>query len=79
MTTEVERSIMPNLSLCPHLRWKAQFFVGDPSQSEPPPTDGYFWCIFTQTCIGPDGRLADSENCSVAARACYGTGVGKGS
>jgi hypothetical protein len=33
-----------------------------------------FWCIHTQTCIGPDGHLAEPGNCSSKMRDCHGTG-----
>ena len=35
---------------------------------------GLFWCLYTQTCIGPDGRLAEPGNCASRGRACWGRG-----
>ncbi len=57
-------------TLCPHLRWKTQFYA----DATEPPNDGFFWCTFTQTCLGPDGALVEPEACSSSERACYGTG-----
>jgi len=31
---------------------------------------GIFWCSHTQTCVGPDGSVADPEHCK-AGRGCY--------
>jgi hypothetical protein len=30
--------------------------------------------MHTQTCIGPDGQLAEPGNCSNTIRKCHGTG-----
>ena len=35
---------------------------------------GLFGCLFTQTCVGPDGAVAEPGNCDQAGRACYGKG-----
>ena len=60
--------------LCPSLRWKQQFIGVAHDPTVPPTNDGLFWCLHTQTCIGPDGMLAEPGNCSSAGRACHGTG-----
>lgn len=60
--------------LCPALRWKGQFVVADRDPSLPVANDGLFWCIHTQTCIGPDGETAEPSNCSSSRRSCHGTG-----
>ncbi len=60
-------------NLCSGLRWKGQFIL-----SEPQPGKSYgdtsFWCMYTQTCIGPDGIKAEPGMCSSAFRECHGTG-----
>jgi len=61
--------------LCPALRWKGQFILAEHDPNVPPTNDGLFWCTHTQTCIGPDGELAEPGNCSSKVRACHGTGV----
>ena len=60
--------------LCPGLRWKGQFIEAEPDLNVPPATDGLFWCVYTQNCIGPDGELAEPGNCCKASRECHGTG-----
>jgi hypothetical protein len=37
--------------------------------------DGLFWCVHTQTCIEPDGNLAEPGHCFMKNREYYGTGV----
>ena len=61
-------------TLCTSLRWKQQFIGVDHDPTVPPSNDGLFWCIHTQTCIGPDGQLAEPGNCSSPERKCHGTG-----
>jgi len=61
-------------TLCTALRWKQQFIGVDQDPTVPPTNDGLFWCIHTQTCIGPDGQLAEPGNCSSPGRKCHGTG-----
>jgi len=61
-------------TLCPHLRWKTQFYTETLAAPAPPPDDGFFWCAFTQTCVGPDGALVEPEACASSRRACYETG-----
>ena len=60
--------------LCPALRWKGQFIEVEHDATVPPTNDGLFWCMHTQTCIGPDGELAEPGTCSSKFRACHGTG-----
>ena len=60
--------------LCSALRWKGQFIEAELDPTVPPSNDGLFWCVHTQTCIGPDGQLAEPGNCSSKIRTCHGTG-----
>ena len=60
--------------LCSALRWKGQFIATDRDSTVPPTNDGLFWCMHTQTCIGPDGELAEPGNCASKLRACHTTG-----
>jgi len=60
--------------LCSALRWKGQFITAEHDSSVPPSNDGLFWCMYTQTCIGPDGVLAEPGNCCSKGRECHGTG-----
>ncbi|HXG92832.1 MAG TPA: hypothetical protein VNN73_10755 [Blastocatellia bacterium] len=71
---EADRFNVNHPDLCPHLRWKGMFIQVPHDPSVPPSNDGSFWCLYTQTCIGPDGRLAEPGECTSSDRACYGTG-----
>jgi hypothetical protein len=58
-------------TLCSALRWKGQFILAEPDPTVPPCNDGIFWCMHTQTCIGPDGELAEPSTCTTTARKCH--------
>lgn len=57
--------------LCPSLRWKGMFVLAERDPSVPPTNDGIYWCLHTQTCIGPDGQVAEPGQCSSAQRECH--------
>jgi hypothetical protein len=61
-------------NLCSGLRWKGQFISAAHDETVQPCNDGLFWCMYTQTCIGPDGVLAEPGNCCSCDRGCHGTG-----
>jgi len=71
---ESDRFNTSHPDLCPALRWKAQFILAEADPTVPHSNEGLFWCIRTQTCIGPDGKLAEPGNCSSSRRKCHGTG-----
>jgi hypothetical protein len=54
---------------CSSLRWKEMLLDLD---LEPDPADKPCWCVRTQTCLGPDGQVADKEGCN-PTRSCYET------
>ncbi len=60
--------------LCSALRWKGQYILAEKDPTIPACNDGNFWCAYTQTCIGPDGGLAEPGNCCHTGRQCHGTG-----
>jgi len=60
--------------LCSALRLKGLFIDAEHDHTVPPCNDGLFWCMHTQTCIGPDGQLAEPGNCNNLLRKCHGTG-----
>jgi hypothetical protein len=74
MITEAERFNVNHPDLCQCLRWKGQFILADPDPTVPSSNDGLFWCVYTQSCMGPDGGLAEPIECSSTGRACHGTG-----
>ena len=57
--------------LCSALHWKRQYIWADQDPSVPASNDGLFWCGMTQTCIGPDGKLAEPGNCCSSGRSCH--------
>ena len=61
-------------NLCHALRWKGQYILSEPDPDVPASNDGLFWCMYTQTCIGPDGQLAEPGDCSKTGRGCHGSG-----
>ena len=56
---------------CRCLRWKGMLIDAEPDPTVPLSNDRNFWCVHTQTCIGPDGKLAQPESCK-PGRGCYG-------
>lgn len=73
-STEAERFNTDHPDLCPHLRWKRMFYEAEIDLTVPRSNDGSFWCLFTQSCIGPDGQIAEPGDCCSADRACHGKG-----
>ena len=60
--------------LCHALRWKGQFISAEPDPTAQSGTDTSFWCMYTQTCVGPDGMNAEPSLCASPIRGCHGTG-----
>jgi hypothetical protein len=71
MTVKSERFNTDRPGLCTSLRWKSQYIWSDPDPNVPACNDGLFWCGNTQTCIGPDGKLAEPGNCCFGERGCH--------
>jgi hypothetical protein len=57
--------------LCPALRWKGQFIATEEDPTVPSTRDNHYWCVYTQTCIGPDNKLAEPYDCSSPTRGCH--------
>ncbi len=74
MIQNPERFNTKNPNLCSALRWKGQFILSEPDVNVQRSNDGLFWCMHTQTCIGPDGNVAEPGNCASKQRGCHGTG-----
>jgi len=74
MIRKVDRFNTNHPNLCASLRWKAQFILSEADPNVQSSNDGLFWCMHTQTCIGPDGEVAEPGNCSSRGRGCHGTG-----
>jgi hypothetical protein len=73
MMTEEERYDTDRDDLCNCLRWKSLFVGGEPDPTVQSGRSFQFWCLYTQTVIGPDGNLVEPMAC-LAGRACFGTG-----
>ena len=71
---DLERFDTKHPDLCTALRWKGQFIEAEPDPTVQSSNEGLYWCMYTQTCIGPDGELAEPGNCNKKGRACHGTG-----
>jgi len=57
--------------LCKSLHWKSQFIWSEPDPTVQASNSGLFWCGMTQTCVGPDGNLAEPIHCCSAERHCH--------
>jgi len=68
MISESDRFNTNHPDLCSALRWKGQFILSEPDPTVPRSNDGLFWCLYTQTCIGPDGELAEPGKCTSASK-----------
>jgi hypothetical protein len=55
---------------CDFLRWKGMFVENIRDPNVQPSNDRLFWCAKTETCLGPDGKLADDYECN-GARRCF--------
>ena len=66
-----ERFDITHPDLCPALHWKGLFTAADTDPTVPSTRDHLYWCVYTQTCIGPDGKVAEPHVCSRTARTCH--------
>ena len=55
---------------CRFLRSKEMFIQVGSEPAEPHSSSGHFWCVHTQTVIGPDGKVVTEEECS-SSRMCF--------
>ena len=60
--------VVPNY--CRYLRSKEMFIDAEPDPTVPRSPSGHFWCVHTQTVIGPDGKVVTDQECS-ADRMCF--------
>ncbi len=68
----MERAGISNIDedRCDFLRWKGLFIEAEWDPSIPHSSSRDFWCHKTQTCLGPDGKVADDYECN-ETRGCY--------
>ena len=55
---------------CRFLRSKEMFIDAEPDHTVPSGRSGHFWCVHTQTVIGPDGKVVGEGECH-ADRMCF--------
>jgi hypothetical protein len=73
--SQAERFNRGNADLCPALTWKGQFTPAVHDPSVPATSDHQYWCVYTQTCIGPDNQIVEPYVCSDPKRSCHKTAV----
>jgi len=56
---------------CPALVWKSQFTQAPDDSNDQSTSDDQYWCVYTQTCVGPDNGLVEPFRCSIKSRTCY--------
>jgi hypothetical protein len=57
-------------SSCRFLRSKEMFVQVGSEPTGPHSSSGNFWCVHTQTVVGPDGRFVTDHECS-PDRMCF--------
>ena len=65
-------TVMKNVSteVCRCLMSKARLLNLQFDPTVPPSNDRSYWCVHTQSVIGPDGAVAEPEACQ-SGRSCY--------
>jgi hypothetical protein len=58
-------------NLCAALRSKEMFIWADDDPTVLRANTGIYWCLYTQTPLGPDGQLAEPGNCDSGERGCH--------
>jgi hypothetical protein len=57
-------------SYCRYLRAKEMFIDVEPDKTVPRSSSGHFWCVHTQTVLGPDGKVVSDGECR-SDRICF--------
>ena len=68
---ELDRYDTKRPNLCAALRWKEMFIWAEHEPTVQPSNTGIFWCLQTQTLLGPDGQLAEPGSCDSSERRCH--------
>ncbi len=55
---------------CEALRWKGMFIDADSDPTVPASNTRIYWCVYTQSPLGPDGDVADEDTCT-GSRSCF--------
>lgn len=59
--------MISNGEVCQCLRSKVLFYQVEGAEAS---AEGPFWCVHTQSLIGPDGQIADAESCRPGRGCC---------
>lgn len=70
MTTEPIRQKAEPRVQCRLIRSKWMFIEAEPDPTVPRSGTSICWCVHTQKCMGPDGKVVTLENCN-SERACF--------
>ena len=70
MITQPVRQIPEAQVKCRLIRSKWMFIDAEPDPTVPRSGESICWCVHTQNCIGPDGKVVTLENCN-SDRACF--------
>ena len=73
MALNVMTGDLTRTAICRHLRSKGMLIEVEPDPRDvtiPSMSTGFVWCVHSQNCLGPDGKVAGREAC-VAGRVCY--------
>ena len=71
MLSQAVRFNRTSPDVCPALMWKGQFTSAEHDPTVPSTSDHQYWCVYTQTCVGPDNGLVEPYLCSRKNRSCY--------
>ncbi|MBZ5620868.1 MAG: hypothetical protein LAQ69_19385 [Acidobacteriia bacterium] len=58
------------MNRCANLRWKGLYIDAGSDPENEYSNDSAMWCLQTDKCVGPDGKVVDDFECS-PARTCY--------
>lgn len=56
--------------ICQCLRQKSMFVGVGPDPTVPPANDDSFWCVMTQSVLGPDDQVVEPAVCK-PGRSCF--------
>ena len=67
------RVLIENGQVCTRLLTKSllhESVVADPTKDTSLPPSGPFWCVVTQSVLGPDGGHANADDCRPGRGCC---------
>ncbi len=70
MADVLAKNYIPGHLVCSRLRSKGMYVEAEPDPTVPSTSDGFFWCMETMNCLGPDRDVANRESCQ-KGRGCF--------